>query len=441
MSICPKLIEKGNPLKAKDQAGHLLIVRLNNHAAIAAAFGPAAVADAMNHMLGAARRHLGGVRVERIERGEILIWAKPSLMTGVGTATLVDTLCVVLGAEPFRYGEEEILLSVSAGHAAAGDRIAALPGRTLAEEARGVLGASTLPVQMAGRAQDWAALYAHDMAAAARLVGQMRRGALFFTWRPICRAADHGTILYHEAALRRVGDMGEQMDCADGYGALQRLGLAHLIDRLLLSDVLDELESDPAACLSVAISSQSLSLNLHGEGAGWTDLFARLKRNRRLARRLVVEISDNCGMSCFRDALAFVRALREMGVRIAIGRFGSGRASIGQLRAIAPDVVKLDSPFLHAAYQCERNRVRVGQLLELARGICSTVIVDGVESPWHMRLVMEEGAEWIAGTHLGRPSLRRGWMDRSYSDSVASLAAFGGILGAQGGAAVPAGAC
>lgn len=424
-----------------DQTGHLLIVRLNNHTAIAAAFGPAAAADAMNHILCAARRHLGSVRVERIERGEILIWAKPSLMTGVGTATLVDTLCVVLSAEPFCWDEEGILLSVSAGHAAAGGRIAGSPRRTLAEEARGVLAASTLPVQMAGRAQDWAALYRRDMAAAARLIGQVRRGALFFTWRPICRAADHGTILYHEAALRRVGDMGEQMDCVDSYAALQRLGLAHLIDRLLLSDVLDELESDPVACLSVAMSSQSLSLNLHGEGAGWTDLFARLKRNRRLARRLVVEIADNCGMTCFRDALTFVRALRELGVRIAIGRFGSGQASLSQLRAIAPDVVKLDSPFLHAAYQCDRNRVRVGQLLELARGICPTVIVDGVESPWHMRLAMEEEVEWVAGTHLGRPSLRRGWMDRSYSDSVASLAAFGSVLGMQGGASARAEAC
>ncbi|AMK19712.1 diguanylate phosphodiesterase [Sphingobium sp. MI1205] len=266
------------------------------------------------------------------------------------------------------------------------------------------------------------------MEEAAVLLSRVRRGATFFTWRPVSRPDDGCAILYYEAALRRVGDTGEQIDCADGYAALERLGLAHLLDRLMIEDVARELESDPAACLSVAISAQSLSLNLHGEGAGWTGLMDRLKRDPRLARRLVMEIGDNSAMPCFRDALAFVRALRALGVRISVARFGSGHASIGQLMALSPEVVKLDSPFMHTAYESERNRLRIGHLLGLARTISPTVIVDGVESPWHLHLAAEEGAEWVAGSHLGRPSLRRGWLNSEYGDSVAALAAFNSAL-------------
>ena len=407
------------------QTEHLLAIRLNNHLAIETAFGADAGAEVMDHMRRCAERHLGRIDLRRVDRDEIELLARYPLMQCMPVEALVDTLCSALGAEPLRYKDQDILLSVSAGHAFAGGPA----GRAQQNEARLRLAASYLPGgQISGRSQEGAALYRKDMAEAAALLKAVRRGATFITWRPVSRPDDKGAILYYEAVLRRVGATGEQIDCADAYAALERLGLAHLLDRLLLCDVLRELASDPAACLSVPISAQSLSLNLHGEGAGWTDLMDRLKRDPRLARRLVIEISDNSGMPCFRDALAFVRALRSLGVRISVARFGSGHASIGQLMALSPDVVKLDSPFMHTAYESERNRLRVGHLLGLARTMSPTVIVDGVESPRHLHLAAEEGAEWVAGSHLGRPSLRRGWLNADYGDSVASLAAFNSAL-------------
>lgn len=384
---------KGIALTRTDQADHLLVIRLNNFLAIEAAFGPAAARGAMDHLCCAAQGHLGRVDLRRIERGEMTLNIRASLMTSGPIGALVDNMCVALAAEPFRCGEAEMLLSVSAGCAMAGDRVE--------DEARGRLAASTLPAtQIVARSEEWGARYRKDMGAAVKLIGLARRGALTFNWRPVARPGLHGAALYHEAML---------LDCADARAAIERLGLAHLIDRLLLSDVLDELESDPVACLSLAISTQSLSLNLHGKDAGWTDLFARLKRNQQLARRLVVEIADNSGMTRFRDALAFVQGLRVLGARISVARFGSGHASISQLKAIAPDVVKLDSPFMHRACHSERHRTRISQLLGLARTVSPMVIVDGIESPWQLRLAVEQGAEWVVGSHLKRSSQRRSW--------------------------------
>lgn len=421
------------------RADHLLVIRLNNFQAIEIAFGEAAAIAAMEHLRRVAERHLGRIDLRRMERGEMTLRAHYPVMRCVPMGMLIDTLCAVLGAEPFRYLDHDILLSISAGHAGEAERIAGIAGRALEDNARARLAASTLSAAwIIGWSNEWAARYRKDMGLAAMLIRLRRRGATCFTWRPVSRTDEPGTILYYEAVLRRVGDRGEQMDCADGYAALERLGLAHLIDRPLLSDVLDELEADPAARLSIAISTQSLSLNLHGEDIGWSDLIARLTRDPSLARRLVIEIADNSGIACFRDARAFVRALRQLSVRISIARFGSGHASIGQLTALSPDVVKLDSAFMHSAYQCERNRMRVGHLLRLARTMSRTVIVDGIESPWHLHLAMEEGADWVAGSHLGRPSVRRGWLNADYGDSVASLTAFNSALHHAGAGGPPA---
>ena len=419
---------KGIALTKVHQADHLLVIRLNNFLAIEAAFGEAAAKGAMEHLRRAAERQLGSIDLRRMERNEIALLARYPMIQCVPMGTFVDTLCSVLGADPFRSNDVEILLSVSAGHGVVKET-KDMPGRVREDEALARLAASYLPaVQIVGRSAEWTAQYRKDMAAAARLIKLVRRGAAFFTWRPVSRPEDPGIILYYEAMLRRVGHKGEQIDCRDAYDALERLGLAHVLDRMLMSDVLDELESDPTACLSVQISAQSLSLNLHGEDAGWSDLLNRLRRDRTLACRLVVEIADSSAMPSFRDALSFVRALRALGVRISLARFGSGHASIGQLMALSPDVVKLDSPFVHTAYQSERNRIRVGHLLGLARTMSPTVVVDGIESAWHLHLAMEEGAEWVAGSHLGRPSLRRGWLNAGYADSVASLAAFNNVL-------------
>ncbi len=257
------------------------------------------------------------------------------------------------------------MLSISAGHAATGEA-----------EARARLAASSLHQgAIAIRPGEAAALYRQDMAHASTLLHQVQDGTAFLRWRPVSRAENEGGTLYHEAKLT-----GQQADCATSYAALERLGLAHLIDRLLVRDVLRELESDPTACLSVALSPQSLSLNLHGEGAGWGELLDRLRHAPQVARRLVIEISDDSDIILFRDALAFVRTLRALGVRISVSRFGSGRASVGQLMALSPDMVKLDSPFLRTAYPSERNRSCVAYLLGLARTMTSTVIVDGAGS-------------------------------------------------------------
>lgn len=404
--------------------GQLVVIRLNNHLPIEIIFGQDAATRAMEHLRRLAERHFGRATLCRIHRNEVELVVQQVPMRCLPAGLLTENLCCALADEPFRWDDEDMLLSVSAGWASIDTADAPLEGPHV-DQARARLALSCLSGAQPVLSSDEATThYRKDMVAAAKLMRLARRGAAFFTWRPVARPDNPGVILYYEALLRRVGHMGEQTDCADSYAALERLGMAHLLDRRLLADVLDELENDPAACLSVAMSSQSLSLNLQGEGAGWNDAIERLKRDPELAGRLVIEIADNSGIPHLRDAVNFVRALRDLGVRIAVGHFGSGQASMAQLMALSPDAVKLDSAFMRTAYKSERNRLRIGHLIGLARTMSPIVILDGVDSPWHMDLAREEGAEWVAGSHLGRPSLRRGWLNADYGDSVAGLAAF-----------------
>ncbi|WP_162854585.1 EAL domain-containing protein [Sphingobium estronivorans] len=328
---------------------HLSTVRLNNLPPIRAAYGEQAAYAAQQHLRAAAARHAG--------------------MAG-------DRLRAMLESEPFHFDGQEILLSVSL------DRDGIDPAHDIPSPAF---------------------RYRRDMQLAVALLQAVRRGTTHFAWRPIASPRDPGAILYHEAQLRRVGEDGVAVDCAAGYAALAGLGLAHRLDRPLLADVIDALAADPLACLSVALSARSLK----GQDAGWSDLILRLKRDRGLARRLVIEIVERDPPPAMHDCQPRLRQLQALGVRIAIGRFGTGRASVGQLMALAPDMVKLDGAFMQMAPRSPDHRAQLGHLILLARMVCPTVIVDGVESGRHLQIALDEEMEWMAGALLGRSSLRR----------------------------------
>lgn len=384
-------------------ARHLLIIRLNNYLPIRSAYGMPAAEAAIAHLReilaqqGFEARHDGQGAIELVMRDHPLRSAPPGLHG--------DRLCAALETRPFRFGEQHILLSLSTGRAFSDNDETSLD--PLRRRARVDLLRSPHPEESGHRNEEEAILYRHDMQRAATLLHAVSSGATHFAWRPVLSPRDPGAILYHEALLRRTGEGGELVDGAGAHAALDRIGLAHRLDRQLLSDMVDALEADPLACLSVAISARSLSLDLHGRDAGWNDLLGRLKRDRGLARRLVIELVDHGRTPILAEVQGFTRSLQSLGVRIAVGRFGAGRASVGQLMALAPDIVKLDGTFVHRACRMEGHRARMTYLMELARTVAPIVIVDGVDSARHRRLALEEGACWIVGAHREYAGLDR----------------------------------
>ncbi|WP_022681874.1 EAL domain-containing protein [Sphingobium bisphenolivorans] len=381
------------------------MVRLNNYAAVSAAYGDAAAAAAMDHLCGALRAELPAPAKAHVERDEIELLLAHYPLKSFPMAAEVDRLCAALAAMPFHHGGQDILLSLSAGYGVPGGLAAA---DEIMRNARATLAAAIQPQEsLARRCATGVALYREDMAQAALLVERARQGGVRFAWQPVVAAGDRGAVLHHEALLRVVGRRGEPMDGAEAYAALSRIGLAPVADRMLLSAVLDELERDPAAVLSLPISARSLSLNLHGRALGWTDLFARLTRQGDVARRLIVEIVENGRIASLADAQAFVAALRATGVRVAVAGFGCGYASIRDLQTLSPDMIKLHSAFMRTAGQLTGDGGQVRHLVALARTISPLVIVTGIDAAAHLQLALAERPFGMSGSGIGRPSADR----------------------------------
>ena len=402
---------------------YLLVVRLDNARAIAAAYGEEAVKAAMAHLCAAAAS-FDPVEVRKVHGDEMILLGHAAMLEPDFVCARIDAFCTQVCLDPVPSEAGAILLSVSVGHSdpVPGD----LNDASALAEARARLervaspAAAVDPAAAAGQA-----CYRADMARAVRLLAQVANGETFFAWRPIFDPRSPERVLQHEALLRYAGDQGEQFDCCAAYEALERLGLAHLLDRHQVLRVLDELEADPRARLSIAISPQSLSFDLGGLDAAWTDLLARLERNPALAGRLTLEFHETTACRFWPGTLTFLNTLRELGVGLGLYGFGSGHASVRQLAVLRPNFVKLDSAFLRTAFLSERNRARIGQLFAQAQSLCDRIVLTGVETPAQIRLAVEEGAEWVTGARLGRVSTRRAWthLQASASDRVPALRA------------------
>ena len=100
-----------------------------------------------------------------------------------------------------------------------------------------------------------------------------------------------------------------------------------------------------------------------------------------------------------------LRELHAMGVRVAIDDFGVGYSSLGRLRDMTVDILKIDGTFLPRGDAADG---RGGQLLsaslDLVGALGMDAVVEGVETAAHHRFLADRGgACLVQGFHLARP--------------------------------------
>ena len=121
------------------------------------------------------------------------------------------------------------------------------------------------------------------------------------------------------------------------------------------------------------------------------------------AHSLEVEITETTAMQNTDRTTATLRALREMGVRIAVDDFGTGHSSLNYLRRFPIDRVKIDQSFVHEVEESRSDRAIVAAVIEMAKGLGLAVTAEGVETHGQLAFLEREGCEEVQGYLFGRP--------------------------------------
>jgi len=174
------------------------------------------------------------------------------------------------------------------------------------------------------------------------------------------------------------------------------------LDRWALGEATRQLvewrTEDPAATawtLAVNISGRHLA-----EPGVVDDVLAALVASGLPADRLVLEVTETVLVDD-PAAIEHLAALRALGVSIAIDDFGTGFTSIGQLRHMPVDTLKIDRSFIAGTDLGSRELVSL--IIRAAHTFGLTVVAEGVEEAAQLERLRADSCDLAQGYLLSRP--------------------------------------
>jgi diguanylate cyclase (GGDEF)-like protein/PAS domain S-box-containing protein len=127
---------------------------------------------------------------------------------------------------------------------------------------------------------------------------------------------------------------------------------------------------------------------------------AALDEHRLEPGSLVVEITESAIMEA--GAAAILRALKELGVRLAMDDFGTGYSSLSHLRRFPLDVIKVDRSFIAGLGDGQGSSI-AGAIVSLARALGLRTVAEGIEDDEQHRAVVALGCDLGQGYLFARP--------------------------------------
>jgi diguanylate cyclase (GGDEF)-like protein len=210
---------------------------------------------------------------------------------------------------------------------------------------------------------------------------------------------DSGRIIAHEALARwTTPDLGA-VSPAEFVPIAEQLNLIDDINNCLMKKAFEEARQWPAA---IRLSFNLSAIQLCTPGSAPVILDA-LKAASLAPARLQVEVTETALLADFETARSNLSALREAGVTIVLDDFGAGFASIGYLRELRFDQIKLDGALVTAA----QDSVDGKRLLRAVIGLCDILgvmsVAEHVENEDLLFLLKDLGCSAGQGFWLHKP--------------------------------------
>jgi EAL domain-containing protein (putative c-di-GMP-specific phosphodiesterase class I) len=131
-------------------------------------------------------------------------------------------------------------------------------------------------------------------------------------------------------------------------------------------------------------------------------------------------------------ATAKLERISATGVRIALDDFGEGYSSLGQLRTLPIDILKIARPFVRELMDDGADPALLRGIIELGRSLGLRLVAEGIEHPEQQALLRAFDCQLGQGFLLARPLEPARLRELLRSARGAASADVGASSGAQG---------
>jgi diguanylate cyclase (GGDEF)-like protein len=201
-----------------------------------------------------------------------------------------------------------------------------------------------------------------------------------------------------DVLVRMLDHQGKEVLPAEFMAAAERNDLLKNIDRWVVGASLSFAAQKKPGCLFVRLSQDSVLDN------GFTDwLKTQLANGTHVPARLCFQITETIAEQYMNASLAQLGALKKLGFRIALERFGSGRDPGKLLTTVPLDFVKIDGALVQDLAANAETQIAVKKLVELAVKQKIETIAERVEDANTMAVLWQLGVQFIQGYFVNAP--------------------------------------
>ncbi|MER5506443.1 aminotransferase class I/II-fold pyridoxal phosphate-dependent enzyme [Streptomyces sp. NPDC002766] len=346
----------------------------------------------------ALRRSDTAARLGGDEFAALMEDAREPLDAELLAAQVIQTL-----SRPFALGEESVTVSASVGVATARDS-------TDAEELLGHADLALYAAKAAGKRQ-WRRfrpllhtrmVERHDLQN--RLARAVADKEFTLRYQPVVDIKA-GEVVGFEALVRWPQAPHRPMPPEQFIALAEETGHIAMLGAWVLENAVNDIAGlqrlpGPAAppYISVNVSARQF------RDAGFVDQVGQALRTPGLAPgSLQLELTETVLLRRDTQIQAVLRALKELGVHIAVDDFGTGFSSLRYLRDFPIDVLKIDKTFIDDITRDAQQVALVEGIVRIADTLGLQVIAEGIEEPAQRDLLAGMGCRFGQGYLFARP--------------------------------------
>lgn len=184
---------------------------------------------------------------------------------------------------------------------------------------------------------------------------------------------------------------------------LEKAGLIHKLDLYMWESAARKLEE----WKKNGMEKYSISVNISTTDFYYLDIcdtFRGLAEKYDYdVKKLKLEITESALMENIQENMKTLDRLHALGYEIEIDDFGSGYSSLGMLKDIHADILKIDMIFLQETKNATRSTTILKNIITMSKELGMPVITEGVETKEQVDFLMQVGCDMFQGYFFAKP--------------------------------------
>ncbi len=214
---------------------------------------------------------------------------------------------------------------------------------------------------------------------------------------PNCRQMQH-----YEVLIRLYDSDGSLVLPGAFMSAAERYGLLPAIDRYVIENTLSWLGEN-----SDRIGNGRLSINVAGASISDPDFLTFVTETFLSTGAsydaVIFEITESVAVSSLHAATALMDALSSLGCEFALDDFGRGFSSLGSLKELPVDYLKIDGAFVRDILEDENDAALVHAINDIGHTLGKKTVAEFVENDAIKERLSALGIDFVQGFAIAKP--------------------------------------